>query len=291
MTKIKLVVTGDMEAKSLAVSLKSQFPTHKNGDMVIWDKARKMNCTTSHPLRRESDEPSQPMLNLARAMLAEALDGKHGTPADLVIVIDDVELGNLGQEDVISKHFRLAVEAELEKRELSAGTLDRYKGIIRERCSFHVLRPMAEAYFFSEAQVLEAMGVSAKPLLRHATNVEDFEAADSVWLPECYLQNQTQAKNGREWWRHEMHPKHYIGHLITRSSSTAYDETMQGAQALQTLNWKNVPKVETDSLFIRALFEDLADWFEVPSPIIGNTAPAFYPPASTRRANLTLRNL
>lgn len=291
MSRIKLIVTGDMEAKSLAMSLQSQFPSQKNGDMVIWERARKLNCTTSHPLRRESDKPSQPMLSLARAMIREVIDGKQGTPADLVIVIDDVELGNLGQEDVIAKHFCLAVEAELEELKLSATTLDRYKGIIRERCSFHVLKPMAEAYFFSDIQILKAMGVTDNPLLRHATNVEDFEITDSTWLPECHLQNQTQAKNDREWWRHEMHPKHYINHLITRSGSSGYDETMQGAQALQALNWKNVPKIETDSLFIRALFEDLADWFEIRSPIVGNTASAFYPTPRTRRPDLTLRNM
>ncbi|MBN3779320.1 hypothetical protein G3O06_17435 [Burkholderia sp. Ac-20345] len=290
MATIKLVVTGDLELKSLAESLKSQFPTHRGGEEVIWDKTRKMNCSTSHRLRSGA-EPSQPMLNLARAMLAEALNGKQGKPADLVIVIDDVELGNVGQEEVIAEHFRAAVDIELEKKGFSGNTLDRYKGEIRDRCSFHVLRPMVEAYFFGEMQALRSMGVMDAPLLRHETDVENFESVDGCWLPECYTQNQIQEKNGVGWWRHETHPKHYISHLLMRGNSAAYDETLQGASALRTLDWKNVPKIATDALFIRALFEDLADWFGVISPVGGNTAPSYYPQKNVRRANLVLRNL
>lgn len=291
MARIKLVVTGDMEHRSLATSLQAQFPTHRGDDEVTWDRPRKLNCTTSHQLARNATSVSQPMLSLARAMLAEVIDGKQGEPADLVIVIDDVELANIGQEDVIAQHFRLAVDAELENKTSSASTLERYKRIVRERCSFHLLRPMAEAYFFGDENALRHLGVTTPPLLRHETDVEDFEAVDSVWLPECHVQNRTHASGGRAWWRHELHPKHYIGHLLTRSSTVAYEETIQGAYALQTLNWKNVPKVATDTVFIRALFEDLADWFEVRSPIAGNTAIHFYPQANVRRANLTLRNL
>ncbi|MBK5152401.1 hypothetical protein IQ285_32400 [Burkholderia sp. R-69608] len=290
MATIKLVVTGDLESKSLAESLKAQFPTHRGDDEVVWERARKMNCTTSHRLRREA-MPSQPMLSLARAMLAEVFNGKQGKPADLVIVIDDVELGNMGQEDVIAEHFRMAVETELANRNLGGSALDKHKKIVRERCSFHVLRPMVEAYFFGETQVLQKIGVTSIPLLRHETDVEDFESIDGNWLPECHAHNQTQISNGVDWWKHETHPKHYINHLLMRSSSSAYDETVQGASALRGLDWKKVPRVATDALYIRSLFEDLADWFEIGSPVIGNTAPSYYPQKNVRRANLTLRNL
>ena len=291
MARLKLVVTGDMEAQALVGSLQSQFPDHRGGDDVIWDKARKMNCTTSHRLRRDSNTPSKPMLNLARAMLAEVLDGKNGTPADLVVVIDDVELDNLGQEEVIAEHFRLAVSVELEKKASSAGTLERYKKIVRERCSFHVLRPMVESYFFADVQALQRLGVIATPLLRHATDVEDFEVIDDNWLPECRAHNLLQLGRGFPWWRHERHPKRYIDHLLARNKSSAYDETLQGVQALKILEWEKVPKVATDVAFVRALFEDLADWFEVPSPIPGNKSSKFYPDTNARRDSLLLRNL
>ena len=96
--RIKLIVTGDMEKASLHDSLRKFFPEQNvNGENVTWETPRKLQCATSHRLRMTS-EPSTQMKQLARAMLDEAILGKNGTAADLVIVIDDLELCNHGQE-------------------------------------------------------------------------------------------------------------------------------------------------------------------------------------------------
>jgi len=97
MVRIKLIVTGDMEKLALHESLRRVFPGERDGEEVIWEQPRKIHCTTSHPLR-EDRRPSQPMVELARAMLAEVGIGRTGQPADLVVAIDDVELGNLERE-------------------------------------------------------------------------------------------------------------------------------------------------------------------------------------------------
>ena len=119
MARIKLIVTGDMEKLALAESLQRLFPSERGGKQVVWDRPHKINCTTGHRLHEDRD-PSSAMHTLARAMLAEAGIGKRGQPADLIVAIDDVELGNLDREHVIADHVRAALESQLETH--SAGT-------------------------------------------------------------------------------------------------------------------------------------------------------------------------
>jgi hypothetical protein len=289
---IQLIVTGDMEVKSLADSLKSHFPGVREGQDVTWLKPRRSHGATSSRLRADS-EPSTAMTNLAKAMVAEAIAGKTGEPADLVIVVDDVELDNVGQEQVVAGLFRKAVRAELERRRHSSsmGTHDRNVRSVRERCSFHVLRPMPEAYFFGDPLALQRAGAIRPPLLLHATDVEEFEVTDPAWLPICHATNQRHAACGRDWWRHEIHPKEYIAHLVGHSDPVGYNETVNGAAALASLNWPEVPKVVGDVTFARALFQDIADWFNVISPMPGLTSDVFYPGKGIRNDALLIRNM
>lgn len=289
MARIKLIVTGDMEKLALHESLRRLFPTQRDGEDVVWEWPRKLNCTTSHPLR-EGGEASRPMQELVKAMLAEAGIGKKGQPADLVIAIDDVELGNLAREHVIAQHVRAAVELVL--AQYATNTQERYRGLLRERCSFHLFKPMVESYFFGDPAALRRSGVhdDVTPILVHPTDVEEFESADSTWLPTCHAENRRH-RDRSPWWRHESHPKHYIEHL-TRTGQATYDETQQGRDALLSLSWQQVPKVPEDTPLMGSLFQDVADWFLVESPLAsGGTNPCFYPSRSMRRDNLLLRNL
>lgn len=291
--RIKLIVTGDMERQALAESLRQVFVGACDlGNEVVWERPMKMHCVTSNRLPEDPHSPSTQMQALARAMLYEAIFGKTGTPADLVVVIDDVELANLGQEAAVAAHFRVAVRIELDRMANSAPTRERYEKLLREKCSFHLLRPMVESYLFGDPAALAEAGVSddIKPMLRHATDVEDFEVIDPRWLSTCERENN--AKRGRHpWWCHERHPKHYLEDLVDRSGQS-YDETDQGKRALLGLRWKVVPKQALDVAFLRALFEDLSDWFCVPNPMgQGSKAPHFYPDRRVNRDSLLLRNL
>jgi hypothetical protein len=293
MAQVRLLVTGDMEVKSLAESFKAQFPAERQGDDVTWLKPRRSQCSTSHRLRAGAN-PSTPMRELARAMLSEVLVGRQGSPVDLVVVVEDVELDNLGQEDIVADHFRRAVQIELDERARGwdMRTSERNAQRVRDCCSFHVLRPMPEAYFFGDPQALQRAGLRPElPRLIHATDVESFEVNDAAWLPRCREINGTQAELGRNWWLHERHPKGYLEHLLDVHHGVTYNETSHGAAALGGLNWPIVPKVEADAPFVRALFQDLSDWFEVGSPISGPTANAFYPQRHIRRHSLLLRNM
>jgi hypothetical protein len=229
------------------------------------------------------------MQNLAQAMLDEAITGKHGISADLVIVIDDVELGNLGQENLIATHFRIAVQNHLKKEKYSSN-IKEIKEILREKCSFHLLKPMVESYLFGDADALRVAGVpqTKTPMLVHPSDVEEFETNDPSWLPTCQKEN-AKRRELIPWWRHECHPKHYLEDYLIEGD---YEESQNGKDALEKLDWQQVPKCQTDILFIRSLFEDISTWFDIPNPIgTGETSPDFYPPKLVNRANLLLRNM
>lgn len=291
---IKLIVTGDMEKLALSASLSKIFPAYRQGQSVEWLPARKVDGATSHRLRKDAT-PSRPMRSLALAMLAEALVGRNKTPADLVIVIDDLELGNLDQPELVAAHFRQAVELELQSYPFDSEH-GRQKAIrtIRSKCSFHVLRPMIESYLFGDPLALCATGLPAavEPQLRHPTDVEDFESADSAWQAICSAENRRLQKIN-PWWNHEKHPKHYLAHLLKREKiGDSYEETIQGKNALLALNWLTVPKIPEDISCMRALFQDLADWFEIPTPLKdGPTSNYFYPTKACKQDLLILRNL
>lgn len=292
---IKLIVTGDMEKAALHKSLQRFFPNQLHGTEVIWDTPRKEEGTTSYQLKSltPGGSPSNPMKELAKAMLAEALYGKKSTPADLVIVIDDVELGNLGQEQLIATHFRTAVEEIINiKANGSKSEESRLRHVARTKCSFHLLKPMVEAYLFGDSNALGLAGIPSgiNPCLVHPTDVEEFETNDcnSKWLSLCNSEDKKQQANNKPWWSNKLHPKNYLEYMIKEP----YKETIQGKDALIQLNWCLVSKYPNDIPIFRSLFEDISNWYNIPSPLgVGNTHPNFWINKMTNPASFLLRNM
>lgn len=289
---MKLIVTGDLERLALAAALARCFPRERDGADVYWEAPQKVNEVSTHRLKPLGPDitPDTAMRTLARAVLGATLSGKMkgSLPADLVVAICDVEVGNLDQEAVVVAHLRRALELEVDSYELN--TRDRYRRVLRERCSFHLLRPMVEALFFGDRAALNAAGVSAhQDALLKSPDVEEFECLDTQWLPQCHEENQKRTPPG--WWRHERHPKHYLEHLTLRSSVN-YDETREGRKALDALNWRNVPSDPTAAAYLRSLFEDLAEWFGIPNPLApGVVSPVTSLSPASRDQNRWLRNL
>jgi hypothetical protein len=226
-------------------------------------------------------------------MLAEALECKKKgqSPADLVIVIDDVELGNLGQENIIAEHFRAAVNYAIKLKARGVSSEEaRIRNVIRDKCSLHLLKPMVEAYLFGDNAALALAGVpiEVNPQLVHQSDVEAFETNDPKWLQICHKENTIQQNNhNKPWWVHERHPKAYLDYLLPRD----YSETTHGAQALSRLSWTKVPKCQHDIPVFGSLFEDVANWFNIQNPISSATHPDFYPARTVNRNNLLLRNM
>lgn len=301
--RIKLIVTGDSEKAALHRSLAQCFPTHTaSGDSVVWDTPRKEAGVTSYRLKA-GKPPSSSMKTLVNAMFAEALNSKqpNGTPPDLVIVVDDVELGNAGQEGLIVQAFQTAVRDKLNalQQQQSASTFSRTQARIQTACSFHLLCPMVESYFFADSATLAVGGVAASisPRLLHPTNVEQFDASPDLhpdWQALCQSENSRQHSLKHLWWQTERHPKHYLSHLLAISAAPAYHETTLGAQMIQAVNWSKVAKTSTDSPIISALLEDIWDWFgqtPLPGDCVGQSSPATYQVRTLRPTQRLLRNI
>jgi len=288
--RIKLIVTGDMERSALHKSLQRIFPSERHGQPVVWDVPHlKVGGSPTNNQLKSGHRPNGAMRKLARIMLSEATMGIKGVPADLIVVVDDVELGNIGREHIVAEHFCTAVRELL--GQYNGAELVRHQAILREKCSFHLLKPMPEAYFFGDPDTLIALvSPGANPKLVHPSDVEKFETNEPAYLPACRNENSKKQLENKPWWRQECHPKDYIIHLAERNRKT-YDEIIHGKQALLNIDWKKVPKYQTDTLIIRSLFADIADWFGIQNPICGDTDPAFYPAYGANHANLLLRNL
>jgi hypothetical protein len=265
------VVTGDLERKSLRPCLKQCFPAHDlDGRAVEWLEPRKVPGVTTYRLRAGA-APSKPMLTLARAVLSEALIGSDGVPADLVLAVDDLELHNVDQCDVIAQHFVAAVGVELPR--LLAGRLEGERedaaARVRERCSFHLLSPMVEAYLFGEPAALVRAGCapSDKALVR-STDWEDFWSVDPRFVSDCRSVNARMAapRLANVWWQEERHAKHYLESLVQRGGGGWYEETVGGSRAFESLDWGRVLRGPTECTLVRALFADLADFFGVHAP-------------------------
>jgi hypothetical protein len=293
---IRFIVTGDLERAAIVASLSRLFPPQTAaGELVEWLRPRKVHGATTRRLQADR-EPDAGMRALARAMVAEAWEGAGSKPADLVIVVDDVELHNFDQRGLICEHFRTAVERELERRAkvLGMGAEQRMRNCLRERCSFHLLCPMVEAYLFGDRHALRRAGCGpgVRPRLVNQ-DVEEFESTDPQWLPHCRTTNRRQADPPMPmpWWREERHAKHYLEHLAERSGAH-YDEVVAGVAAFSRLDWRQVAASGGPAPLAWSLFEDVADFFAVPNPLsVGAGSSLTYPARHVHRASLTLRNL
>lgn len=283
--RVRFIVTGDLERLAIVASVSRLFAR----EGVEWLRPRKIHGATSNRLRR-GQPPSGGMKAMAKALVAEALEGEDRSgPADLVIAIDDVELHNFDQREVICEQIREAIEGEIHDRSGSMQNERRIRERVRRHCSFHLMCPMAEAYVFGDVGALQRAGCS--PSVRaHLTNsdLEDFECADSNWLPHCDDVDRRMALSC-PWWRERRHSKNYLAHLVDRSGGF-YDEVLGGRDAFAGLNWAAVADGARIEL-MRALFEDLADFLERENPLgTGASSPLTYPGRSVRRDQLLLRN-
>ncbi len=292
--RIRFIVTGDLERAAIVPSVRRFLPAQTwGGEPVEWMKPQKLHGATTHRLD-PTRPPSQPMRQLARAALAEVQYGAQGTPADLVVVLDDIELHNLDRPAAIGQHFRAAMQAEIEARGHSATVEARLRDRLRETCSLHLVPPMIESYLFGDRAALAVAGCAddIAPQLAHA-DVERFESTDEAWRPFWEQVNAAKRaeKPPKPWWREQCHPKHYLEHLVHRSGGL-YTEVLDGARALAALPWPRLPADTRSLAFARSLFEDLAAFFGVANPLgAGETCPLTWPDTRVDRRSLLLRNM
>jgi len=273
---VQLIVTGEMENIALAKALGHGFPA------LSFLKTQKFDGFTSVTVKENILKPENVKSNadkLADALIAAVDPGRQGEPADMAIVIEDLELENVHQADVVIKCFRDTVKQCVYERWSNQERQEQCFRKIRERCSFHLFVPMTEAYFFGESDALRRAGAERDSTVSGINmNIEEFLVSDDA----DYLNAPLQSGDWKADWavdfqKRKQHPKHYLQYLCdpigVKKRKERYRETHGGVLALETLNWNAVLKNQKYVTFLRSLFDDISDRFNLENPYSGNCHP------------------
>jgi hypothetical protein len=311
--RILLVVTGKLEEVALGDALHRVFPS------AYFGVTRTQGFTATSPrLSMPTPEYDDSRAReIVEDLVAAASPHEPGARAyDYAVAVEDVELINeadkseAGTRDAdegircILEHVKLGVDVVLRheeqktvvlpkgkaKRAPSVATDEDRRRFLRERCSFHLLRPLAEALFFGERAALERAADGAKLPPVHfdpiACDIEAFATTDPVFLAKPDGEVYWATKNRRR------HPKHYLEYLLdpnaTPTARKLYKETRHGKRALASLDWQTVVAPPLHAQMVRALLDDIADMLGAPLPW---RAAGVSHPLTQRRDGGRLRNV
>lgn len=275
--RVALLPTGRTEWNGLPGALQRLFPAHEfyavptpeevasNPYRFPYDGFTSIELTEKHEMT-----PPESARELVGRAAQEALgDRHHAAAADVVVVLDDVELCNAHQPDRVVRVFRKAVEAHLTGLQAAR---NRTAAALRERVSFHLIVPMIEAWFFGDPLALTTAGMPSHATPQLAVpDVEAFQTSDAAYLAArkencpCWLLKRR--KKDRPKWLGDLprdrHPKGYLQWLCLDGNAkncTTYDETDGGGRALTGLSWTALLTSPSSRLrYLRAFLADLSD--------------------------------
>jgi len=223
-------------------------------------------------------------------------------PYDFVFALEDLELCNASQPALVVNLMREAVSRHLETASFaSESSRSKARDRARARCSFHLLVPMVESYFFGEADtesgaLRRAGACQTSAFVPEACDVEKFHVGTTAFVDrERYPDGLKQGGIAVSWAKpqREQHPKHYLSFLCEPDPVTPgqgrYQETRGGAEALRLLDWKQVLGISAHGTFLRSFIADLADGLGRPMPLPGDLAPLTAPKVGN--GGSLLRNL
>lgn len=295
MTRVALVVTGDLERLALHTSLKRAFPGVRFDVHKVYAITSATIAAPPNPrMLVEGSAAWRLVERLWKLVTSPTAPGE--APADFAFAVDDVELLNLpphGQPANIAGLVHQVTNAFLQARFPNAQARERHAEAMRTRCAFHLVCPMIEAYFFGESDALRRAGVpDSRTPSRRPGDLEDFLAVDPSYAsPASPAWQAVRASRAKANLNPDAHPKDYLGFLKDPVRNT-YDETQDGVAALASLDWPTLATSTTQIQLLRAFFEDLSDALNVPNPLgTGPPHPATFPTRTTRRETLALRNL
>ena len=276
--RVGLIVTGKCEHRGLGESLMRIFP-----DVRFEVLGREpADSFTSADIRQMPASPTPSTLQKFVARLVAAVEpGGREEPPDLVMAIDDLELVNAPHPALVVDRVRQAVRTHLQSYPgTSASARQKVIQRVRERCSFHLLAPMVEAYFFADPAALLRAGATRLSQVDATTiDLESFVTQDSDYLQHPDVPHQQHPE--RKSWAIPMperaqHPKHYLRFLCDPSDphTRRYAEAKGGAEALRLLAWTQVFSDTACVQFARSLFEDLSLGLDAPHPFPGTAHPA-----------------
>jgi hypothetical protein len=204
---------------------------------------------------------------LAAGLVNAIFPPRRGQKIDFAYVVEDLEIRNQHQPELVLQVFRRTVESYIQQTWPQQP--DARFAEVRERCSFHLFRPMTEAYFFGDPGALERVRTLQSPRLPTDPDLELFRTIDEWFLA---LPPGTKAISDMP--EREFHPKSYLRYLCDptlEDKKRRYKETDQGVSALGSLAWAEVLSRPPHCPFLHAFLDDLGAALGSPLPFI-NTA-------------------
>ncbi|MEN8218589.1 MAG: hypothetical protein ABFS56_19920 [Pseudomonadota bacterium] len=276
MPSLQFIVTGKLEF-ALPKALERFFPTL---DFLppIWSQGF-TSVKIDEQIKRKMAEQMRDVDKLANALVTTAGQKKA---ADMIIVVDDLEIINLSHPEKVVECFREAVENQMQDHK----STQRIRKKLQNDCSFHLLVPMIEAYFFGDkmehgnpAALNKAGAILKSTVSGNNMDVEAFQVIEHTEQGVDYLTATGTSNWAKTLENRDKHPKKYLDYLCCPETDkkTArkhrYRETKGGVEALKILDWNTVlSSKQNDVKFLRALFHDIAWKFDLPIPDTGQCA-------------------
>lgn len=259
MAVVALIPTGKMEHLALGTSLQRIFPEH---DFVVRPTEDVLDGFTSNDVSHftngiQSNEETT-LDELVGQLVNAIFPGRKSDRFDFAYVLEDLELCNQHQPDAVIDVFGNAVEKYIDRYWPQSVT---HRTEIRSRCSFHLFRPMTEAYFFGDSAALERAKITRTPVLPDEVELEVFQTNDPDYLS---LPSKAEFPSWlffKDPPHRARHPKSYLQFLCDptmRNKKLKYQETGQGAAALRSLDWEAVVSHPSHCPFLTAFLDDLS---------------------------------
>lgn len=293
--RVAILPTGETEWIGLSQAFLRLFPEHDFYCLppkAVKESNGTFNGFTSNALSETHEQnPPEAAVELIEQAAQAGLRDKRRLPADLVLIVDDLELNNAHQPERVVSVMRRAVEKHLEGLR-EKHIRDQTRECLRAKVSFHLIAPLIEAWFFADPKALQKAGVPDGKAVFFGTEVdpESFKTTDGAYLKateaDCPCLDRKRPKKTRPKWlgniRRDFHPKAYLQWLCLdplAKTCTSYSETKSGGPALAGLSWEVLLKrPPAHFAFLRALIDDLEEGLE-----------AIVPGSSRQVAELTRR--
>lgn len=304
MSRVALVTTGKLELSGLHTALQIAFAGHQFIPVALpsGEPHHGFTSCTVRPLQPDD------VLSHAAALLQAALEvlvpeEPVALVADLAIVLDDLELENVGNEDQVIGHMRESARRVIADAR-GAATPDRVATLLRERVSFHLAVPMVESWLFGDHSALasEVPGARLPTRLEEGRDPEDFLVVDPAYLADdgsdCLRWHAIgQPSRWKPGWlkeARERHPKHYLQWLFkdaTQASCARFMETQEGARILERLSWGTVLSNPAWYPYLRAMMDDISQCLGQPASGVSDAGVRASRTARKTGSGFVLRNI
>ena len=283
-----------MEWKALPQAMNSLFPLHMFYSLPT--EAEVNSCGEDFPARSFTSCDVTKLMgrnNLADKLIeraaAEVIGDKKGKKeaADLVIIIDDLELANLHQPAAVVAVIHEAAKRFINRHKNESLRQKRYATALQNKVSFHFAKPMIESWLFANLEGLsKACNYKGIARLNPGRDPECFLSDDLAYNADsgagclCWhsLTDRKKKEHRPQWLKtdqRELHPKAYLSWLCfdpNEKKCSHYSETGSGVEALKSLQWTKLFQNPNHACFARSMIYDIATFLNEDDPFPGLTA-------------------